>query len=259
MSRGPERSLALPTAAVALGAVAARSYLISRRGRDEAAMTAATNELLQEQKLADAATIARLRRREQAHTVMTGLQRNRIAELRKQAVIDELTNIPNRRGMGIAFDRLALLAQAQERTNDRRHNDTTANTPKVNPSSLLLFDLDHFKQINDERGHAGGDAVLKTFAGILERRPLDLPFRLGGEEFALLLPGADETVALHVAESVREQTEDTGLVTVSAGIGIMDMNASLEANMERIDQALYAAKAAGRNQVFSASNLPYIG
>jgi diguanylate cyclase (GGDEF)-like protein len=139
---------------------------------------------------------------------------------------------------------------------------TTART-KPKPVSLVVFDLDHFKKINDTHGHVAGDSVLSELASVArEAMPKDLVFgRVGGEEFAALWEGSDKTAMTGVAESVRKAAaahpfsfEGKRLsVTVSAGVaerpGGSDETA--EALYERADAKLYEAKGAGRNRVKS--------
>jgi len=129
--------------------------------------------------------------------------------------------------------------------------------------SLLLFDVDHFKRINDSHGHATGDRVLveivlHTQATI---RGVDVCGRLGGEEFAVLLPDAGETMALQAAERLRAGLEcasrpgpgSLGVpCTVSIGVATLAPNETIAAMLSRADQALYAAKAGGRNAVMAA-------
>lgn len=133
------------------------------------------------------------------------------------------------------------------------------------PVSLLLTDIDHFKKFNDTYGHQVGDIVLKEVARILigMAKGSDVAARYGGEEFALILPGKDTEAARAVAEKYREKIEkmtvknptDKGdrllRVTVSVGVASFDAARDLENKhlIERADQALYAAKHAGRNRV----------
>jgi diguanylate cyclase (GGDEF)-like protein len=125
--------------------------------------------------------------------------------------------------------------------------------------SLIVFDLDHFKAINDTHGHPVGDRVLRAFAdcAMAVLRPGDLVGRIGGEEFVALLPAAGSEVAYVVADRIRHafektpKTIDNGAVdaTVSAGVACATTDMSLEALFEAADQALYRAKALGRNRV----------
>jgi diguanylate cyclase (GGDEF)-like protein len=156
-----------------------------------------------------------------------------------QANVDPLTGAFNRRHME------RCLADAIER--QRR---TAA------PVSLLVIDIDHFKRINDEFGHAAGDGVLKGIVALIERRSrkLDLLFRIGGEEFMLLLPDTREAAAAVVAEQLRASVEQSRLLegtslTVSIGASELRPGESLDAWMKHADDALYDAKNAGRNRV----------
>jgi diguanylate cyclase (GGDEF)-like protein/PAS domain S-box-containing protein len=128
------------------------------------------------------------------------------------------------------------------------------------PLSLLLLDADHFKDVNDRYGHAAGDAVLRDLALALSAsfRDVDVVARVGGEEFAVLLPSAAIDDALRVAKQLlarlaQRVVEVDGAritYTVSGGIAAMDEGVSgLDALMKRADEALYAAKHAGRNQI----------
>ena len=129
------------------------------------------------------------------------------------------------------------------------------------PTSLILMDVDKFKGINDTHGHATGDRVLRRVAeqiGLGLRRP-DVACRYGGEEFTVLLPGSDSRSAENVAERLRSHVEDitaTALgepvsVTISLGVATIPAGERWDADtlIDRADQALYAAKKAGRNRV----------
>jgi len=127
------------------------------------------------------------------------------------------------------------------------------------PVALLMIDLDHFKSINDQFGHAVGDKVLKIFAqtSVGNLRPTDLVGRLGGEEFAVLLMNASQEGALLVAERLRSAfaaaaaTVD-GLpihATASVGLSLLHSGQDMSALLDLADQALYRAKATGRNRV----------
>jgi len=160
------------------------------------------------------------------------------------AMTDHMTGLFNRRGF---FEAAEKLVEAQRKTGQ--------------PVSVLMFDLDHFKSINDRFGHEVGDDALKTFAATASSsmRQSDIIGRLGGEEFAAILPGGIDTAHL-VAERVRTAFELSGVeisghmmnATVSIGISesLADV-ANIATMLARADRALYAAKANGRNRVFT--------
>ena len=155
------------------------------------------------------------------------------------SLTDALTGAFNRRHMDASFDDVI-----------ERHRRTSA------PASVLLLDIDHFKRVNDSFGHEAGDRVLRAIATLVQkrRRKLDLLFRMGGEEFVLLLPDTRSTEALAVAEQLRAAIArarilDGETVTVSIGVSELHAGDTAGAWMQRADAALYRAKAAGRNRV----------
>lgn len=164
----------------------------------------------------------------------------RIERLVDDARTDPLTGLLNRRGLDQAIG--AQLEHA------RFHQL---------PLSILIADLDHFKRLNDRHGHAAGDAALRRFAEIIDqnRRHYDTVARHGGEEFTLVLPGTGLDHALEVAGRLRATVErqlKTGSpqVTVSFGVATFpDHGATVDELMRRADEALYLAKARGRNRV----------
>lgn len=122
--------------------------------------------------------------------------------------------------------------------------------------AVILIDIDHFKRINDTVGHAGGDAVLKDVAYELRKvlRRFDAVFRIGGEEFVVLVPDAGPDEAVEVPERLRRAVADRlhagQVVTISLGIAACPMrSAALEDVFETADRALYRAKDGGRNRV----------
>ena len=122
--------------------------------------------------------------------------------------------------------------------------------------SLMILDIDHFKWVNDEFGHAVGDEVLQTFAGILRTRSraIDVVGRWGGEEFLILCPDTDEEGALELAERLRSAVDGAsfgtaGHRTVSIGISVFREGDDATSLLVRADEALYYAKEHGRNQV----------
>jgi diguanylate cyclase (GGDEF)-like protein len=135
------------------------------------------------------------------------------------------------------------------------------------PLSLLVFDADHFKRINDTHGHATGDGVLREIVTRAQEviRKIDYCARLGGEEFGVLLPDADHEVALEVAVRLRAALDGSlpatssgpaVAYTVSLGAATLAPGETLAQLMARADAALYAAKADGRNRVVSAAPPP---
>lgn len=126
--------------------------------------------------------------------------------------------------------------------------------------SLIFFDIDHFKRINDSFGHQAGDMVLKSIAQLIqsEKRTEDIAFRFGGEEVILMLPGTPKYNALILAERIRHKIEYMKLnfegekidVTVSGGVATFPLDTDIETEMvECADRALYRAKSQGRNQI----------
>jgi diguanylate cyclase (GGDEF)-like protein len=132
------------------------------------------------------------------------------------------------------------------------------------PLSVLAFDLDFFKRINDGYGHAVGDEALTNFARVAKQglRDMDLLGRLGGEEFSILLPNTTMTEALVVAERVRDGVTqisiptDNGTLKFTTSVGVAEVrqtDTSVDDLLRRADAALYDAKAAGRNRVATES------
>ncbi len=163
----------------------------------------------------------------------------RLRALAAQAITDPLTGAFNRRQLYVA------LAAAVE----RRHR-------AIERASLLLIDIDRFKAINDAFGHAEGDRILKALVTLIATRfrKLDLVFRIGGEEFVLVLAGARFADAFNVAEELRALVRDAALIpewplSVSIGVAEVEPQQSVEAWLADADAALYRAKRAGRNRV----------
>jgi diguanylate cyclase (GGDEF)-like protein len=119
--------------------------------------------------------------------------------------------------------------------------------------SLAVFDIDLFKQINDEHGHLHGDRVLAQIAEFIEQntRETDVVARLGGEEFIVVLPSSDIAAASLFAERIRATIEKLAKVTVSGGVAVVSEEDDAKSLLTRADSALYAAKAAGRNRIYS--------
>ena len=164
------------------------------------------------------------------------------------ASIDPLSGMFNRRGF----------AEACSRVIEREAN-------AGRPVTVMIFDIDHFKSINDRFGHPAGDEILKLFSTVVvsNLRISDLSGRIGGEEFAALLPCSLEEGVI-VAERVREAFEASGIVceegpvdtTVSIGVAGGPAGTELEVLLAAADTALYQAKRSGRNRVEAAEELP---
>lgn len=160
-----------------------------------------------------------------------------LAERERLAAVDGLTGVANRR----EFD--TVLGREVNRSERSRE-----------PLSLVIFDIDHFKSINDTRGHLAGDEVLRNFARVLTDvvRDMDVVARYGGEEFAVILPRCEATDAVHVVGRVMSSlrgSPELENVTVSAGIASMPANASESvALISAADDALFASKRAGRDR-----------
>jgi diguanylate cyclase (GGDEF)-like protein len=175
----------------------------------------------------------------QASPVLANLRNLAVAENR--AATDALTGLPNSRS---CRDNLKRMVAHAGRT--------------VSPLSAVMFDLDHFKQVNDRFGHGSGDDVLAGVGEVLNAtlRGSDFGGRYGGEEFLVLLPGTDQSGALDLAEKLRVSIEALEFqqpelrVTASFGIATYPLDAlEADALVRMADRALYAAKAQGRNRV----------
>ena len=156
---------------------------------------------------------------------------------------DALTGLANRRSFDLALG---------------REVDRVARSGE--PALLLSLDIDHFKRVNDTWGHAAGDEVLKTVARVLQEtvRPMDLVARVGGEEFAIILPEVGAPGAAQMADKLRRSIEETSfrfegtVVPVTVSLGVAEWDPSIQDPDElvkRADAKLYEAKRGGRNQV----------
>jgi diguanylate cyclase (GGDEF)-like protein len=174
-------------------------------------------------------------------------------ELERQAHTDFLTGVANRRYF-------MELAEA-ELNRALRYPE---------PFSLLMLDIDHFKLVNDSHGHKTGDRVLQRFAAILREtlREVDIVGRMGGEEFAAILPNTGMAEAWDAAERLRlavaatEMQSDAGSslqITISVGVATLFNENSIDTLMKRADDALYLAKNNGRNQVCLSEDKPLAG
>jgi diguanylate cyclase (GGDEF)-like protein len=167
-----------------------------------------------------------------------------IAELIER---DGLTGLMNRRALDGYLQRVWQQAQRDHRT-----------------LAMLMIDIDHFKQYNDTYGHQAGDAALRTVAQLLKtftRRPLDIAARYGGEEFVVVLYDMAQSHLQELAEHIRQlaevmavpdtESEQVPSVTISIGAGVVEPTAGRtpQGALQFVDEALYAAKKAGRNRV----------
>lgn len=163
-------------------------------------------------------------------------------KMKRLATIDSLTGLVNRRAF---FDLAARARQFAGRVHK--------------PVALMMLDIDHFKALNDRFGHACGDAALCVFAATAEAtlREHDILGRMGGEEFALVMPGTDLEGACYAAERLRAAVAATEIdndgqpyaMTVSIGVTLVGPDEHINAALARADHALYQAKSAGRNRI----------
>jgi diguanylate cyclase (GGDEF)-like protein len=174
----------------------------------------------------------------QAAPVLANLRNLAIAELR--AATDSLTGLPNKRAVGDTLNR--MVAQASR---------------TLSPLALILIDLDHFKDINDQLGHPVGDQALAGVGAALKSvlRDSDFAGRNGGEEFAVMLPDTDAIGAAQTAEKIRKAITEIGLpsseisMSASLGVAVYPDHATTADRLERLaDAALYTAKRLGRNR-----------
>jgi diguanylate cyclase (GGDEF)-like protein len=163
----------------------------------------------------------------------------RVRVLEAQAITDPLTGAFNRRHMDAT---LTTAVERHRRTGER--------------ASLLMVDVDGFKEINDLVGHAGGDRALQALVALIAQRmrAIDGLFRVGGEEFALLLSGTRFSDAMSVAEGLRALVEAAGLVpggrlSISVGVSELAHGQAIAQWIDEADSALYRAKRGGRNRV----------
>ena len=169
--------------------------------------------------------------------------------VREQAVTDALTTLYNRRFFEESIQKEFVRANRQKQ-----------------PFSIIGIDLDHLKQINDKYGHVYGDLAIKQISNVLKQnaRSIDVPARIGGEEFNVLLPGVDSKGAMIAAERIRKAIEATpietvGTITASLGVATFLEHANnIEELLELTDQAMYNSKRNGRNQVTLATPISEI-
>ena len=176
--------------------------------------------------------------------VLLGLRRlYKKRRLHILSLTDELTRLPNRKHILTFLGDQAKVAYEEEQ-----------------PISIIIFDIDHFKTVNDKYGHNGGDIALKTVANIGNQalRRGDRVGRVGGEEFLVVLPGTDHKSAMEIAERLRRSVEVTEFgnslsgLRLTISLGVSEWNSgheSIDALVKRADKALYEAKSGGRNRV----------
>jgi diguanylate cyclase len=185
----------------------------------------------------------------QARTNEVNALTESLRRAQSEALLDSLTGLKNRRGL------------------ERAVEDLMGDSRGLVGSALLLADIDHFKVVNDTYGHVLGDKVIRAVAHVLRSsiKGRDVAARLGGEEFAVLLPQTSLTGAAAVAEQIRgtvaqgricrpDGNESIGQVTLSVGVAVAKAGETLESLLERADAAMYTAKRAGRNQVSVAGD-----
>jgi diguanylate cyclase (GGDEF)-like protein len=187
-------------------------------------------------------SVVKLRVRNQIQIV------NQLRTIECLSMVDQLTNIPNRR----SFDERL---KVEWKHAIREHEAI----------SMMIIDLDRFKNVNDTYGHQQGDIVLQTIAGVFSKaikRPSDFSARWGGEEFVVLMPNTVLEGAMDVAENLRSEVENTLIpnadgseIKITISVGVTSFLPSVDDPMEiffsNADKALYAAKEAGRNRVCS--------
>ena len=168
-----------------------------------------------------------------------------LLEVEQLSNTDQLTGLNNRHYFIKAFER--------ERRRHQRYGEAF---------TLIMFDLDHFKLVNDEFGHDVGDEVLKVTAELTKIcfRDVDIIARWGGEEFIVLVAGTELEEGLHVAERLREtialhKFNQVGHKTISLGVSEISGRESMETVIKRADEAMYEAKISGRNRVCYKSKI----
>jgi diguanylate cyclase (GGDEF)-like protein len=229
---GPQGSLCLPMGAkgALIGILHIKLGAASVQAEDKSAMRSMDDTM-------------RLAGSISEHVALTLTNMQLRDELRAQSIRDPLTELYNRRYMEETFDREWHRAQRQRQT-----------------LAVILFDVDHFKQVNDSRGHEAGDLVLAGLGRLLRDlvRQEDVPCRYGGEEFIVIMPGADLASAEERAERLRAAVEQLTLtyqgeplhVTISLGVVAFPVHGHApDTLIHAADAALYAAKHAGRNCV----------
>jgi diguanylate cyclase len=190
-----------------------------------------------------------LEQRLEESTAEVSRLRDHLEQVRRDATIDGLTNLANRKAFDETLERAVAGARARSE-----------------PLALAVLDIDHFKIFNDTWGHQTGDQVLRYVASVIARMATAPRFaaRYGGEEFALIFPGETPGAALETLEEIRQAVssrtlkrrstnEDLGSITISAGMAELRPHDETAALIERADEAMYASKRAGRDRVTAAN------
>jgi diguanylate cyclase (GGDEF)-like protein len=183
-----------------------------------------------------------------------GLLKAEIEKLKSLAYKDELTRLYNRHGFKEESEKFL------DEVEGYRKNPARRSSVLIKDFSLIIFDIDNFKKINDAYGHPAGDEALKMVSNIImERvRDIDIVARWGGEEILVGLVGASEKDAFQVADDVRGKIEKTSLIwerkeikfTISGGIASFDEeNSEFDAMLKKADERLYKAKESGKNVI----------
>lgn len=191
---------------------------------------------------------------ERTASLQSALARLTAEIVEKQRIEEELRHLASFDTLTGALNRRSFYEQGEHQFALAKDNNL--------PFSVLLFDLDHFKQVNDRFGHVAGDAVLTHFASLCRSHTREgrLFGRLGGEEFAMLLPQCDEKIAVTIAERictacckmVTQVNQQNIVVTVSIGVAMLDSSDfSFDALLDRADQAMYLSKKQGGNCITS--------
>jgi len=164
------------------------------------------------------------------------LQKEQIKKLYEMTITDSLTGIYNR---SFIFDKLSEVSR------NLSNRDI--------PVSIIIFDVDLFKEINDEYGHLAGDEALRNIAKVVESniRSSDIVGRYGGEEFLIISPNTNIKEAEHLAENIRKKVEEStkGKITISLGLTEIISVSDVDSAIKRADDAMYLAKDKGRNKV----------
>lgn len=273
----------MPTS-VALGIVAAMGYLVGRRRPVESDESnfQAHREMKRAQCIArDLEKIAKgVRQSLASHHASVARFKNRVSQLsgeQSEAAWKELCEEAEQilgptmqlaTQMATAYDEIRrqsnqLMTFTAARTDpltgvsNRRAMDETLKSWVAMKSrydfsfSIVILDIDHFKQVNDQQGHPAGDKVLKEVAGLMDEcaRDTDIVTRYGGEEFVVLMPQTDLIGATAFSERLRRQVEKKMMITISGGVAMVIQGESPENLLDRADSALYESKASGRNKI----------